>query len=345
MTETDVNLSPRQRLLLTRVVSEYIATGHPVGSKWLVEAGVVEASPSTVRYELAELEARGLLGHPHTSAGRVPTDAGYRLYAESLLEQPLGAARLPVDLGSVRTEIDSALRTTTEMLSHVTSLLALVTAPRLETTEIRHVEVLVLQPHVVMVVVITSTGGVTKKLFPFPGPVDPKLAEWAGQFLNEVLVGVRVGSHTLQQRLNEPGLGARERAFLDTLKPAVTDLLGDGEQMLYIGGAARLLEEMRFADLAEINDLVRVLEERVGVLELLREALDNRRLYVRIGADNRLPHMRALAMVAQNYGSATRNLGTVSLIGPMRMDYTTAIRSVRGAAAALSELVGDVFED
>jgi heat-inducible transcriptional repressor len=173
------NLSERQRRILTRVVSEYIATGHPVGSKWLVEAGGVDASPSTVRYELAELEARGLLGHPHTSAGRVPTDAGYRLYAESLLDQPLGVARLPVELGAVRTEIDSALRTTTEMLSHVTSLLALVTAPRLETTEIRHVEVLLLQPHVVMVVVITSTGGVTKKLFPFPAPVDPKLAEWA----------------------------------------------------------------------------------------------------------------------------------------------------------------------
>jgi heat-inducible transcriptional repressor len=339
------NLSERQRRILTRVVAEYIATGHPVGSKWLVQAGVVEASPSTVRYELAELEARGLLGHPHTSAGRVPTDAGYRLYAESLLEQPLGSAELPVDLRSVRTEIDSALRTTTEMLSHVTSLLALVTAPRLETTEIRHVEVLLLQPHVVMVVVITSTGGVTKKLFPFESAVDPKLAEWAGAFLNEQLAGVRVGSHALQQRLNEPGLGPRERAFLDTLKPAVTDLVGGGEQMLYVGGAARLLEEMRFADLAEINDLVRVLEERVGLLELLREALDNRRLYVRIGDENRLPHMRALAMVAQNYGSASRNLGTVSLIGPMRMDYATAIRSVRGAAAALSELVGDVFED
>ena len=93
----------------------------------------MDASSSTVRYELAELETRGLLGHPHTSAGRVPTDAGYRMYAEGLLEQPLGAARLPIDLSHVRNEVDAALHNTTEMMSQVTSLLAVVSAPPLQT--------------------------------------------------------------------------------------------------------------------------------------------------------------------------------------------------------------------
>ena len=125
MTDRPVHdLTPRQAQILMRVVSEYIQSGHPVGSRLLVESGAVDASPSTVRYELAELETRGLLGHPHTSAGRVPTDAGYRLYADGLLEQPLGALALPVDLSGVRNEVDAALRTTTEMLSQVTSLLA-----------------------------------------------------------------------------------------------------------------------------------------------------------------------------------------------------------------------------
>jgi heat-inducible transcriptional repressor len=102
MSDPRTQLTPRQALILTRVVTEYIATGHPVGSKSLVASGVVDASSSTVRYELAELESLGLLGHPHTSAGRVPTDAGYRLYADELLEQPLGAAQLPIDLSEVR---------------------------------------------------------------------------------------------------------------------------------------------------------------------------------------------------------------------------------------------------
>ncbi|HET7171230.1 MAG TPA: heat-inducible transcriptional repressor HrcA [Gaiellales bacterium] len=338
-------LTPRQLVILTHLVDAYIATGHPVGSKTLVELGAVEASSSTVRYELAELESRGLLDHPHTSAGRVPTDAGYRLYAESLLEQPLPPAVLPVDLSSVRSEVDTALRVTTEMLSQVTSLVALVSAPRLESTEIRHIEVLLLQPQVVMVVVITATGGVTKRIFPFPGVVDPKLAEWANAFLNEQLTGVRLGARMLVTRLDEPGLSPTEQVFLDILRPAFTELVEAAEQQLYVGGGARLLEEMHVDDLVAINDLVRVLEGRVGMLEMLRQALDSPRPYLRIGADHSVPYMRGLAMVAANYGLATRNLGTVSLIGPRRMDYAAAIRSVRGAAHALSEFVAEVYEE
>jgi heat-inducible transcriptional repressor len=338
------DLTPRQAQILMRVVSEYIQSGHPVGSRLLVESGAVDASPSTVRYELAELETRGLLGHPHTSAGRVPTDAGYRLYAEGLLEQPLGALALPVDLSGVRNEVDAALRTTTEMLSQVTSLLAVVSAPPLETAELRHVEVLLLQPRVVMVVVITATGGVTKRFFPFESDVDPMLVEWVGVYLNEQLSGVSLGARALRQRLFDPGLSPRELAFLKAIEPAFTGLVGDGEQSLYVGGAARMLDEMRYADVTEINSLMHALEERVGLLEVLRGALDTNRLYLRIGAENEIPHMQGLSLVAANYGLPARNLGTVSLIGPTRMDYATAIRSVRGAAALLSEFVEQVYE-
>jgi heat-inducible transcriptional repressor len=344
MSDPRTQLTPRQALILTRVVTEYIATGHPVGSKSLVESGVVDASSSTVRYELAELESLGLLGHPHTSAGRVPTDAGYRLYADELLEQPLGAARLPIDLSEVRNEVDAALRNTTEMMSQVTNLLAVVTAPPLETAEVRHVEVLQLQPRLVMVVVITSTGGVSKRMFPFAETVDAKVVEWSNAYLNEQLAGVTMGARSLRQRLFDQGLSARELEFLEVLEPAFTDLVGGGEQSLYVGGAARLLDDLHYADLAEINDLMHALEERVGLLQLLRGALDSNRLYVRVGAQNEIPHLRGLSLVAANYGLPARNLGTVSLIGPTRMDYVTAIRSVRGAAALLSEFVEQVYE-
>lgn len=344
MTDRALDLTPRQVQILTHVVTEYIATGHPVGSKTVVAHGVVDASSSTVRYELAELELRGLLDHPHTSAGRVPTEAGYRLYAEALLEQPLGSAPLPVDLSSVQKEIDTALRTTTEMLSQVTSLLTVVTAPALETTEIRHVEVLLLQPGVVMVVVITSTGGVTKRIIAFDQAVDPRQVEWARAYLNEQFSGVRIGARVVAAKLFDPGLSPGERAFLEALEPAFSELVGTSDQTLYIGGAGALVSEMRYADVAQINQLMRALEERVGLLEVLRGALDSERLFLRIGSQTGLPEMQGLSLVAANYGLVTRNLGTVSLIGPTRMDYTFAIRSVRGAAAALSEFVEDVYD-
>ena len=208
-------LTPRQQEILRRVVEEYVATGQPVGSKTLVERSALGASPSTVRAELAELESLGLLTHPHTSAGRVPTERGYRLYADGLLErlEPQPAA-FPLDLHSTNTEVESALQATTEMLSQVTRLLALVSAPPLEATYVRHVEVLLLQPELVMVVVITSSGGVSKRLFHFDQAVDPGLAQWAAEYLNDTVSGLQLGTALLRSRFEDHSLSAGERAFL-----------------------------------------------------------------------------------------------------------------------------------
>src|SRR5918998_5832134 len=134
---TTFELTDRQRDILRHLVEEYIATGQPVGSKYLVERAGLSVSPSTVRNELAELERLGLLTHPHTSAGRVPTEEGYRYYASTLLERlEPRPARFPVDLSAVRTEVESALQATTEALSQVTRLLALVSAPPLQTATV-----------------------------------------------------------------------------------------------------------------------------------------------------------------------------------------------------------------
>src|SRR5256714_1429292 len=216
------DLTDRQRMILGGVVESYVETGEPVGSRTLVERTRLAVSPSTVRSELAELEARGLLTHPHTSAGRIPTERGYRYYADRLLERldpkPGG---FPLDLTSVRSEVDTALQATTEMLSELTRLLAMVSAPPLGTATVRHVEVLLLQPQVVMVVVITSTGSVTKRLYRFDEPVDPGLANWAGQYLNDRIAGLELGSHALRRRLEEPSLGSAENAFLASVQTLV----------------------------------------------------------------------------------------------------------------------------
>src|SRR3954453_2924802 len=236
-----VQLTQRQEEVLRRVVEEFVASGQPVGSKTIVDKGVISAGPSTVRAELAELESLGLLTPPHTSAGRVPTEVGYRYYADELLRRPESRpAEFPLDLHTTRTEVESALQATTEMLSQVTRLLALVSAPPLEATTVVHVEVLLLQPEVVMVVVITSAGGVTKRIFHFDDPVDLGLAQWAGEYLNETVSGLQLGTTLLRRRFDDAGIGPRERAFLAALRPAFTELVS-AEQRLYVGGAADLL--------------------------------------------------------------------------------------------------------
>ena len=160
-----------------------------------------------MRDELAELERLGLLTHPHTSAGRVPTEAGYRLYVDGLLaRQEARSTEFALGLPAARAEVEEALQATTEMLSQVTRLLALVSAPPLEAATVRHVDVLQLQPNVVMVVVITSTGGVTKQRYAFPEPVDPGLVTWAGDYLRERLLGAHVGSRAARARVRRAEL-------------------------------------------------------------------------------------------------------------------------------------------
>src|SRR6476659_9007486 len=175
-------LSARQERILRMVVDDYLRTGQPVPSRAIAQDRELDCSPSTVRNELALLEDAGLLMHPHVSAGRVPTDAGHRY------------------------EVDEAVRTTTETLSQMTNLLAVVSAPAISTATVRHVEVLELQPQVVMVVIITSTGAVSKMLATFDRAVDPGLVGWAGEYLNERLVGRELGARMLQTRLVDPDL-------------------------------------------------------------------------------------------------------------------------------------------
>jgi heat-inducible transcriptional repressor len=287
------------------------------------------------------LEEYGLLAHPHTSAGRVPTDLGHRYFVDRLL--PVTRTRATLELELTRREVDEAMRATTETLSQITSLLAIVSAPPLDTATIRHIEVLLLQPQIVMVVIITSTGGVSKRVLTFGSAVDSGLVAWSAEFLNEQLTGIGLGARKLYARLADPTLSHSERTFIDSLMPAFRELAATAEDTLYVDGTARLIGEHRVQDLAQINELMHMLERRATLLGLLRAALQEPDVLVRIGSENQAPALQSLAVVGAGYGLPARKLGTVSVIGPVRMDYPRAIRSVREAAHELSRFIEDVY--
>ncbi len=340
-------LSSRQERILCKVVEDYLRTGQPVASRSIAADPDLDCGPSTVRNELALLEEHGLLSHPHVSAGRVPTDAGQRYVVDRLLssgQAPVPAGRR-LELSLMRREVETAMRTTTETLSQITDLLAVVSAPSLNTATIRRIEVLALQPRVVLVVIITSTGGVSKMLATFERAVDPGLVAWAGEYLNERLVGLGLGARMIQQRLVEQTLSAVERDFLHRFTPAFGDLACEAEDYLYVEGTARLFASAGIDDAGQVNELIGLLERRVALLRVLRAALGEPGVYVRIGHENELPAMRSLALVAVGYGMARRKLGTVSVIGPVRMDYAAAIATVREAAHELSRFVEDAYAE
>jgi transcriptional regulator of heat shock response len=242
-------LSARQELILRLVVDSYLGSVKPVASREIAERGEVEWGASTVRAELAALEAAGYLTHPHTSAGRVPTDAGYRHYVDMLVESGalVADAGVELELSRLRREVDEAMRETTTVLAQVTDLMALATAPPLGET-------------------------------------------------------------------------------------------------LYMHGAARLLSEAHFADLPRVDELMTALEGRADVLDMLRSTLEERSVFFWIGGENPQPELRSVSVVGANYGLGHRNLGSVGVVGPLRMDYATAIASVQSAAGELSRYFETVYD-
>jgi len=340
-------LSERQELILQLVVDAYLASAKPVPSKEVAERPEVAWGPSTVRAELALLEAEGYLTHPHTSAGRVPTDVGYRHYVDLLLESgaPPPETRVELELSRLRREVDEAMRETTAALAQVTDLVAMATAPAPSVAATIHrVEVLRLQPAKVVVIAIASTGDVARRIFEFERPVDTGLIEWASSYLNESLAGLGVGSRMIAGRLADPELDRVEAEFVATLSSAFTELERETAADLYMDGASRLLSEAHLSDLPRADELMTALERRAGVLQMLRSSLEERSVFLWIGDENPQPELRSVSVIGANYGLGHRNLGAVGVVGPLRMDYATAIASVRGAARELSRYFETVYD-
>jgi heat-inducible transcriptional repressor len=347
-----MTLTERQRTILNAVTERYIGSGCPVPSKNLAGAAGLRVSSSTVRNELATLEEQGYLTHPHTSAGRVPTDLGYREYVNRLMSgpsrspsRPGGTALAGMLSEDLAGEIETALRNATEAMSRATNLLALTLAPRVSGARLCHVELLTLHPTELMYVFIVSTGGVMKGVVEWSRPVDPGLVEWARTYLNETLNDHTLTARLIRRTLDNPELSPREADFLRSLAPAFERLVDEqyGEEM-FVGGASRLLAEPRLQDVGSLRDLLQLLEERFLLLRVLRTALGSGTVVVRIGSEHEATELQSFSVVAASYGLPQRRLGTVSLVGPTRMDYETAIATVRETALLLSELVGERYE-
>lgn len=339
-----MQLTERQARLLRAVVRQHQKSRRPVGSKALVSSGVVRAASSTVRYELGRLEELGLLEHPHTSAGRIPTDAGYRWYVNDYMHREGPATShvvFPLLQGDVQARVEDALSAVTRALADATELLALATVPRTEGTAIRHIEVLQLQPHVVVAVIITETGDVTRHIAMLDEPADPGLVKWAGSYLNERVTGMVLGQNLLRSRLEAPELSESERAMLSALSPAFTELVGAADDV-HLGGTSTLVSEMG-DDIQQIVDLISVLDERRRLLGALRSSMAGGRVAVTIGCENALPELQPLSIVGASYGLPARPLGVIGVIGPRHMDYPRAIGAVHHAADMLNTVVDGLY--
>jgi len=342
-----VSLDERKARLLRAVVNEFIQTAEPVGSKSLAGRYSLGISPATIRNELAALEDQGFLSHPHTSAGRVPTDRGYRFYVDSL--SGVGElARVQRDAVMRYLEgaagLEETLQRTSLLLASLTHYTAMVAPPALDRSRVRHVELVPLSSHVVMLVLIVDTGRVEQRLLETGGEVHAEDLEEVRRRLNEKLVGERLNRAELVMSAMVESVPAEQR-WLFTV---VADLLGQvvsdrTTERVWLGGQAHIVGPGAFDELETVRQVYELLEQQVLVLRLLQMAFTTGadQLSVVIGSENQMEGMRACSLVISTY-PAGDTIGTIGVLGPTRMDYLRAMAAVQAVASYLGNLLDDV---
>jgi heat-inducible transcriptional repressor len=339
-------LDERKAAILTAIVQEYVQTGEPVGSRRLVEAWDLDVSAATVRGEMAALEEAGYIGQPHTSAGRVPTDLGYRYFVDALTETgPAFAEHREVLEGLLlgAADLEELLHRASSVLAKLTHFAALVSAPRLDRSRLRHLELVQLGPHVVLAVFITDTGRVEKRLLDVDEMVADHDVQRARHAVNEAAAGLRLTA--VPDVVAGVAAGAPDglRGLVDALAEAVRDGLVSGDvEPVIVGGTANIAGAGYFDRLEQVKQVYEALEEQVVVWQMLRETLAGGDPAVRIGSELPLAELTACSVVASSYGTGGEQTGSLGVLGPTRMDYPRTLAAVQAVASSLEKALADL---
>ena len=327
-------LDERKAAILRAVVEQYIETAQPVGSSHVAHKGVVDVSPATVRNEMAVLEREGFLVQPHTSAGRIPTDKGYRYYVDSIANPgPLPAPqRLTIKqfFDSAHGAIEQMLHDTSRLLSDLTDTAAVVVGPAHEVATIRAVQLVGLQPRLALLVVVLSNGVIEKRTFDLAEDTSEERLSAAGAHLNRALVGRMLQDMGPAPKSGDATTDAIASAALAAFSPPSAD---DDHTEVFVSGASRVARA--FAEVDTVRDVLHILEQQYLVVSLLRDVLD-RGLSVAIGAEAGLETLAECAIVVAPYVIEGERAGTIGILGPTRMNYPQALSAV----SVVSERLG-----
>lgn len=337
------NLSEREKKVLSCLISYYVSSADPVGSRAIANKFRLGISPATIRNTMQDLEEMGLVQQPHTSAGRIPTDAGYRLFVDTLLrqEQLTDAERQAIDstVNTYAGGVESILEQTSRVLAELSSQLGVTISPRLDDSLLSHIELIHMAETKVLVVLAFRSGLARTILLEVDASLGwMELAEMS-RVLNESLAGQSLGQirTTVQARLQHSGGNPRLlRLFLDSesdiWKGASTD-------QVHIEGTKNIIEQPEFADRGKLLELMQMLEKRSGLVDLLRVHQESGSgIIITIGAENRAREIQSCSVVSAAY-KAGNTTGTIGIIGPTRMPYAKLVSLVKYAARRLSQVL------
>jgi heat-inducible transcriptional repressor len=336
-------LSERRQEILRIVVQEYVDTTQPVASRTIAENYRLGVSPATIRNDLSALERAGLLTHPHTSAGRVPTDAGYRYFVRHLLantELPQSERRMiRHQFHQARQEVDQWLRLSTAVLARASLSAALATTPRAAESRFKHLELVEIRDAVVLLVLVLQEGAVKQQIITLEAPVDQSELSRTSNELNAKLANA--GVTRIQATLPAlSGLAGEVAELVVEMMGRMNDQLGE---RIYRDGLAQVLEAPEFAEGENMRRIVQVMEQRSLLEEVLAELVTVSDVQVLIAGEGRFVELEDISLVLSRYGVENEATGMIGVIGPVRMPYARTIGAVRYVAGLMSDLMHQIY--
>jgi heat-inducible transcriptional repressor len=335
-------LDDRKLAVLRAIVEDFVSTNDPVGSKSLVDRHNLDVSPATIRNDMAVLEEQGYIVQPHTSAGRIPTDKGYRLFVDRLSAiKPFSAAerRAIETFLAGAYDLDDVVMRTVRLLAQLTRQVAVVQYPSLSRSAVRHVELVPLTGRRLLLVLITDTGRVEQRTVELPGKFDEESITQLRAVLNACLDGRQLTDVApivadLPKRV-APAERANAAAVFSVI---IETLVTRHEEKVVVAGASN----MTAADFSQgLREVLEALEEQVVLMRLLGESDDQSSVTVRIGAENDVLGLRTASVVAAGYGAGDRALAKLGVVGPTRMDYPSAMGAVRAVARYTGQILAE----
>lgn len=342
-------LDARAQAILRAVIDEYVSTATPVGSRALVERYGLTVSSATVRNIFAELEAAGFLAQPHTSAGRVPTDAGYRYYVESIMEAaplpPVEQLMIRHQFGQVEYASEHWFRLAATTLASVTREAGLATPAKPRAARVRRIDLVAIQDRLLSIILVLREGTLKQSLLAVPEPVDGETLGEVAQRLNVQLEGATAAE--IEARLGRfagpDAVDVLARRVAERIVATMREFDATKIEELFSDGLLNVMEAPEFAESEKLRRVFAALENRVYLGDLLNRVAHAGRIQVFIGRENTPPEMRECSLVLAPYGRPGRAVGIVGVLGPTRMSYPHAIGTVRFVSGLMNELVDHLY--
>jgi len=335
-------LTSRQQLILGLVVKEYIQGAQPVSSKTIEIYGLGVGS-ATIRNEMAFLEEEGYLTHPHTSAGRVPTDKGYRYFVEHLMREshlPLEDQRtIQHQFHQVGVDLEQWMRLAASVLAHTSEAAALVTSPRTDACRLKHVEMISLYETMALLIVVLEGGMIRQQILTLDEVMAQETLAQIANRLNDLCKG----ASALRVATRRPLIGAFEQQVLDVIVQIMKRVDDQGSMRLYRDGLLNILHQPEFSVPEHARQVVHLLEDRTTLEQFLTEMLEVGGVQVIIGGEGRWNELKEYSLVVSPYGVSGEATGALGVMGPMRMPYSRVISTVRYVAGLMSDLFGELY--